>query len=357
MQLSADTSTNAQLRNCLQARSRHRWAPWLLLAVGCSSRTSLSVGTDAPASVGGAMSESGSDGQGVGGTAAGLGGELRAEGGSVGGAAPGTGGNPGTGGLPGFGGAGFTGGVPGTGGLVLLGGAPRTGGVPGTGGVASTGGRLGTGGIVSTGGSSTGEACPNGSVCGGDVVGTWNVTSSCLVLLGDLDMTFVGLGCQSVPATGALQVTGTWTAKANGTYEDNTTTTGSVAFPLSPACMTISSVKVECSKFSSLFVAVGWATSSCSINTTGTCYCSATAAQKGGIGVVSPLASPSGTYRISAKGLSTDDSVDYGYCVSENTLTMTPRPTILPVTGTIVLQKVPSSGTGGATATGGARAQ
>jgi hypothetical protein len=66
--------------------------------------------------------------------------------------------------------------------------------------------------------------------------------------------------------------------------------------------------------------------------------------------VVSPWASKSGTYTTSGSGLNVDDDVDYSYCVSESTLTLTPKPTILPVTGTIVLQKS-SSGTGG---TGGA---
>jgi hypothetical protein len=73
------------------------------------------------------------------------------------------------------------------------------------------------------------------------------------------------LGCPTVPVTGSLQVTGTWTAKANGTYDDNTTTTGSITFPLDAPWLSITSVKVECSRISSLFVALGWAPSTMAI--------------------------------------------------------------------------------------------
>ena len=228
----------------------------------------------------------------------------------------------------------------------------------GTGGQAgaATGGSSGTGGqagAAATGGSSSGGgggSCSNVTPCGGDVVGTRNVASSCLILSGDMDVTLAGLGCSTVPVTGSLQVTGTWTANANGTYRDNTTTTGSITFPLDDSCLTISSVKVECSKISVVFTALGWATSTCSIGASGKCYCSAAADQSGGIGVISPWASNSGTYNTSGSGLHVDDSVEYSYCVSGNTLTLTPKPTILPVTGTVVLQKV-------ATATGGTKAQ
>jgi hypothetical protein len=171
-----------------------------------------------------------------------------------------------------------------------------------------------------------------------------------------MDVSWMSLGCRTVPVTGSLQVTGTWVAKANGDYLDNTVTTGSMEFPLDATCLSISSVMVECSQMSALFTAFGWATSTCSIGSGGRCHCSTTANQRGGIGVVSPWASTWGTYRASGGGLSVDDSVDYGYCVSGNTLSMTPKPTILPVTGAVVLQRASSSGAGGATATGGTNA-
>jgi hypothetical protein len=170
-----------------------------------------------------------------------------------------------------------------------------------------------------------------------------------------MDVSLASLGCRTVPVTGALQVSGTWIAKANGTYQDNTRTTGSMTFPLDAACLSISSVLVECSKVSSIFMVLGWATSTCAIGASGKCYCSTTANQSGGIGVISPWASTSGTYRASGGGLTIDDNADYSYCVSGDTLSMTPKPTILPVSGAVVLQRASSTGTGGTTATGGTR--
>lgn len=269
------------------------------------------------------------------------------------GGAPRTGGSAGTGGLIGTGGAPRTGGSAGTGGLIGTGGAPRSGGRTGTGGRLGTGGTVGAGGGTSTGGQ--GGTCSNVIACGGNVVGTWNVASSCLILSGDMDVTLLGLGCPTVPVTGALNVTGTWTARANGTYEDNTTTTGSMTFPLDASCLTITSVRVECSSIGVVFTALGWTASTCAIDAAGQCQCKVTAKQGGGMGVVSPWASNSGIYKTSGNVLTVDDEAEYTYCVSGNTLSITPRSTILPVTGRIVLQKTASTATGGASGAGGAR--
>jgi hypothetical protein len=225
-------------------------------------------------------------------------------------------------------------------------------------GGSQSGGKTGNGGSSASGGSSGGGGqtanCPNGSSCGGDLVGTWNVTSSCLNLSGDMSVELLEMGCKTVPATGFLKVTGTWTVDAKGNYTDDTTTTGSVSFPLSDACLTVSSTPVECSKMGNLFTAAGWKTGTCSISN-GQCNCSATANQLGSIGVIYSNASNKGTYTTSDTGLNTDESVDYSYCVSGNTLTLTPKPTILPITGTIVLQSGTSSGTGGATTGSGGK--
>ena len=49
---------------------------------------------------------------------------------------------------------------------------------------------------------------------------------------GNMDVSLASLGCPTVPVNGSLQTTGTFVANADGTYSDNTTTTGSVTFPL-----------------------------------------------------------------------------------------------------------------------------
>ncbi|MBN2575092.1 MAG: hypothetical protein JXP73_11065 [Deltaproteobacteria bacterium] len=246
-----------------------------------------------------------------------------------------------------------SGGISGSGGASASGGLSGSGGSRASGGISGSGGSRASGGSSGSGGQTTN--CTNGPTCGGDLVGTWDVTSSCLTLSGDMDMTLSSLGCPTVPVTGSLQVTGTWTAKSDGTYTDNTTTTGSFTCPLAPSCLSVSSVDVECFKMANAFTAVGWKTATCSTNTNDECNCSVTADQSGGIGVISPWKSDSGTYTTSGSGLNADDYVDYSYCVSGNTLTLTPKPTILPVTGTIVLQKSGTSpGTGGAGGRGGA---
>src|SRR4051812_30158347 len=71
---------------------------------------------------------------------------------------------------------------------------------------SSSGGTSSTAGTNSTAGAPGAGAgtCSNVVPCGGNVVGTWNVTSSCLKLSGNMDASFVSLGCPSVPVTGTV---------------------------------------------------------------------------------------------------------------------------------------------------------
>ncbi len=264
-----------------------------------------------------------------------------------------SGGSGGSGGTTANGGSGGTTAHGGSGGTTAKGGSGGSNSGGNSSGGAGNGGSQASGG---TSGSTTQPAnCPNGATCGGNLVGTWNVTSSCLNLSGDYDVTFASLGCKTIPVTGSLQVTGTWTANTDGTYTDNTTTKGSITFPLSTACLTVSSVAVPCAKIAGDFTAIGWAGAVCSTDASGQCNCTATANQAGGIGVVSAWASNTGTYTTSGSGLNADSDVDYSYCVAGSTLTLTPKPTVLPVTGTVVLLKNGvSPGTGGAGGAGGA---
>jgi len=152
----------------------------------------------------------------------------------------------------------------------------------GSGGGSARGGSSGSSG---TGGSTTSDAsagsggsggslnCSNVAACGGSVVGTWNVASSCLKLSGDMDVSLSSLGCLTVPVNGSLQTTGTFVANADGTYSDNTTTRGSVTFPLAASCLSVSNVAVGCDKIGNIFNALGWGTAQCT-DTNGQCNCS-----------------------------------------------------------------------------------
>lgn len=185
--------------------------------------------------------------------------------------------------------------------------------------------------------STTGGAlnCPNVSACGGDAVGTWNVASSCLAKAGDMDVFLSSLACSTVPASGSLQTTGTLVLNEDGTYEDNTVTTGSVTFPLDSSCLAISGVPVECTRAANIFSALGWKTATCT-QTNGQCNCSLSTEQEGGMGAIVPFTDRTGTYTTEGNTL-TVSNVSYSYCSSGDTLTVTPQ--VMGQTGTIVLQR------------------
>jgi hypothetical protein len=226
---------------------------------------------------------------------------------------------------------------------------------PGPGGSPGAGGSSGAAGATGTG-ASGGAACPNVSACGGDLVGTWTVASSCLTVSGALDLSLVGAGCPSAPVTGSLTVSGTFTANANGTYSDNTITTGDEQFTLGPSCLVISSTPVNCDGAASIIKNLGYSSLTCTPAPGGGCNCAATARQTGGFGVLSVAPSTSSNYTTTGNvaTISNDGGdVRYSYCVSGNMLTVTPQSASPMMSGTIVLQKSGSSGAGGTTGNGG----
>ncbi|HET7545377.1 MAG TPA: arabinofuranosidase catalytic domain-containing protein [Polyangiaceae bacterium] len=215
----------------------------------------------------------------------------------------------------------------------------------GAAGAPANGGSSNSGGS-STAGAGSGGAAPSCSAlspCGGSVVGTWNVTSSCLKLSGDMDVSLAGLGCQKVPVVGSLTTTGSFVANANGGFTDNTKTTGSATFQLAKECLFVSSVERTCEQIGSIFQALGWATSSC-VSTNGQCNCSVTADQSGGLGTLSVLATSKGQYSTSGNLLTTDDTIT-PYCVSGDQLTVAPQ--YPGRSGTIVFSKDASAGGSG----------
>ena len=214
----------------------------------------------------------------------------------------------------------------------------------------------GSGGSMSAG---TGGSCADVSACGGNLVGTWNVTSSCLRMTGMLDLSFVGesAGCQSAPVTGTLQVTGTWTANTDGTYTDNTVTTGEEHFTLGPACLVISSTPVTCEGAGSIIKSLGYASVTCTaLAGNKGCDCSATVHQVGTIGTISAVPSTSGDQSSSGNVVTVSgDAGDsrYAYCVAGNSMTWTPQTMNPPTSGTIVFEKAAAAGTAGSSGGGG----
>ena len=230
----------------------------------------------------------------------------------------------------------------------LIGGACSS----GSGGPSGTGGTAGGG----SGGGGGGASCTSVSPCGGGVTGVWTVTSSCLKVTGELDLSLAGApGCLA-PITGSLTVSGTWTANADGTYSDNTTTSGDQQFTLAPSCLIISSTPVTCEGAANIFKNLGYASLTCMSASGGGCACAGTVQQKGTLGLVSFAPATNGNYMtagnvVTASGDAGD--AKYSYCVSGNTMTMTPQSTRPTVTGTIGFQKSSMTGTGGTTGTAG----
>jgi len=186
------------------------------------------------------------------------------------------------------------------------------------------------------------SSCSNVTPCGGNVVGTWTVASSCLTVGGGLDLTMLGIGCTFAPVAGSLQVSGTFTAKSDGSFVDNTTTTGSEQFTLAPSCLLVSGTTVTCDNIGVIFPAIGFASATCTSTGGGVCNCTGTVNQNGGIGLVDWNAATTGSYSTSSDVLKTTDgssSWPYSYCASDNTLTMTPETMSPTITGKIELQK------------------
>ncbi|HET6145995.1 MAG TPA: arabinofuranosidase catalytic domain-containing protein [Polyangia bacterium] len=174
-------------------------------------------------------------------------------------------------------------------------------------------------------------------------------------MTGALNLGLFGAGCAFAPVTGSLKVTGTLTANADGTYSDDTTTTGDEQFTLAPSCLVISSAPVTCSGAAGLLKGLGYSSLTCPQAAGGGCTCSGTIQQPGGLGLPSVAASTNGNYTISGNVVTiSGDSGDvrYSYCVSGTTTTMTPQSANPTITGSIVLQKSGNSGSGGAGGSG-----
>jgi non-reducing end alpha-L-arabinofuranosidase len=223
-----------------------------------------------------------------------------------------------------------------------------------TGGQGSGGEVTGVGGT----GNSTGGAPPiqvectttNVTPCGGDLTGTWHVGASCMELSGDMDVSLTSLGCPTVPVTGALTTTGSITLNADGTYTDNTHTTGTASFPLEPSCLSVSMVEATCEDIAGIFTAVGWSTAVCSY-TGDVCNCQLTVDADGGLGTVVPYSQAMGHYSVNGNSFEIG-AADYDYCVAGDVLTVTPLMSGL--TGQAVLVRDGGTvGTGGAPGSGG----
>ena len=179
--------------------------------------------------------------------------------------------------------------------------------------------------------------------------------TSCLNVSGQLDLQAAfGLSCSTGQITGSLMVTGTWTAKSDGTFVDGTTTKGTEHLSLGSECKILSKANVTCDRIGSV-IAAYFDAATCTDSSSGGCDCTLSVNQMGTMGVASVAPNTDGNYTTGSNTImiTQDSSTTYSYCVSGNKLTVTPQSTGATMSGTIVLQNGTSTGSGGATGSGG----
>jgi len=102
--------------------------------------------------------------------------------------------------------------------------------------------------LTACGGSSSdsgGGGCGTASTCGGDVVGTWQVSSSCVAV--DASAMMGNMSCPgATTSTSGAKITGTITYAADKTFISNLTTSGTMVVTLPASCLTQQGVTVTC---------------------------------------------------------------------------------------------------------------
>ena len=207
---------------------------------------------------------------------------------------------------------------------------------------ANTGGTAGAG-DSSSGGSATadttgggsgnpggGASCKNAATCGGDVVGSWTVTSSCLNVTGEVDLTTLGMACESVPVTGHLEVTGTWTANADGTYSDQTLTSGTEQIVVPSSCLSITGTPITCAQMAQALGYLGYVSTTCTTARDGTCTCEADIQQSGGMGVIADVPAVHGDHSVADDMLTLTgerEDTTYAFCATSTELSVLPLST------------------------------
>ncbi len=189
--------------------------------------------------------------------------------------------------------------------------------------------------------------CEPVTVCGGDVVGTWTATGSCLTVDGSVDMSGFGLGCTEAATTGELEVSGSWTFSADGMVTDETVTTGNQTIDLQPECLMVSGTVTACDRVGGAMTTIGFtADTVCTDDAaTGGCSCPAAANQMGGAASLAMRSIKAGTYTTADNVLSVKDNRnnlnEYGYCVQGDYMVVSLKslPKAGPVAGQVVFKR------------------
>jgi hypothetical protein len=170
--------------------------------------------------------------------------------------------------------------------------------------------------VLSGCGDSGGGTCGNTPACGGDVVGTWTITSSCLSPGSPTSAV-----CQGTSDIANLKITGAITYNADLTYTTNSLLSGSETVSLPLSCLTSSNASATCDQLGQLFKDDP---SNQSVTCSGTTICTCK------IVVSNQTSMTMGTYSTTAAGVETDTPTvgqpsQSDYCVKGKTLTLSPH--------------------------------
>ncbi|MEP7049831.1 MAG: arabinofuranosidase catalytic domain-containing protein [Pseudomonadota bacterium] len=239
--------------------------------------------------------------------------------------------------------------------------SPAGGGGAGAGAQTGAGGQAGASNTGGSSGAQGGSASCGANVvpCGGVAVGSWTVTPSCLSVSGERSLEAVGLGCVSAPVTGALQVSGSWSANADGTFTDQTTTTGTETLTLAPKCLEVSGTTTDCARVSGFIQALGYESAACTPAAAGGCSCVGTVNHKGGVGLLSADSVTTGNYTVANNVIKTGQDalshqdLQFAYCVANGKMSWSPQVAKPTYTGSIAFQSGGLGGSGGSGGTGG----
>jgi hypothetical protein len=174
--------------------------------------------------------------------------------------------------------------------------------------------------LASTGLSACGGGagtCGNTAACGGDLVGTWKVTSSCVTI----NATMFDDMCPTASVrTSDVSVKGSMTFNADLTYTSTATLMGKAVITLPASCLTGPGGTVTCAQLNALFALDP---STAGVTCVGTSSCTCT-------GPLSDAPSnETGTYTTTAAGILTQTATggtpeESAYCVKGTTLTDSP---------------------------------
>lgn len=193
---------------------------------------------------------------------------------------------------------------------------------------------------------SQGGTCMNTPACGGNLVGTWTISSSCVTESGAVQMTDPQCPTATV-STPKVSITGSATFNADKTYTENDTTSGTADLTLPASCLTSGGITLTCAQFSQAFAQVvadptsGIKSATCAGSSSCTCH----------LVLADTSSTEMGTYTTTAAGVLTQTpnggtASDSSYCVSGTKLTESPTMSVnmgnmgtVTLTGTITLTK------------------